>query len=62
MIRRNKMELEGKIALVTGAGGGGPGRMGKGCAMVFAREGADIVVNEGAEHNHVSRAWVEGFS
>jgi 3-oxoacyl-[acyl-carrier protein] reductase len=40
------MELEGKIALVTGAGGGGPGGMGKGCAMVFAREGADVVVND----------------
>jgi NAD(P)-dependent dehydrogenase (short-subunit alcohol dehydrogenase family) len=40
------MELEGKIALVTGAGGGGPGGMGKGCAMVFAREGADIAVND----------------
>ncbi len=40
------MELKGKIALVTGAGGGGPGGMGKGCAMVFAREGADVVVND----------------
>ena len=40
------MELEGKIALVTGAGGGGPGGMGKGIAMVFAREGADIAVND----------------
>jgi NAD(P)-dependent dehydrogenase (short-subunit alcohol dehydrogenase family) len=40
------MELEGKVALVTGAGGGGPGGMGKGCAMVIARAGADIVVND----------------
>jgi len=40
------MELEGKIALVTGAGGGGPGGMGKGIALCFAREGADVVVND----------------
>jgi NAD(P)-dependent dehydrogenase (short-subunit alcohol dehydrogenase family) len=40
------MELEGKIALVTGAGGGGPGGMGKGIALCFAREGADIAVND----------------
>jgi NAD(P)-dependent dehydrogenase (short-subunit alcohol dehydrogenase family) len=40
------MELEGKIALITGAGGGGPGGMGKGCAMVLAREGADVIVND----------------
>ena len=40
------MELEGKIALVTGAGGGGPGGMGKGIALCFAREGADVAVND----------------
>jgi len=40
------MELDGKIALVTGAGGGGGGSMGKGIALCFAREGADIAVND----------------
>jgi 3-oxoacyl-[acyl-carrier protein] reductase len=40
------MELEGKIALVTGAGGGGPGGMGKGIALCLAREGADVAVND----------------
>lgn len=40
------MELEGKIALVTGAGGGGGGGMGKGIALCFAREGADVAVND----------------
>jgi NAD(P)-dependent dehydrogenase (short-subunit alcohol dehydrogenase family) len=40
------MELKGKIALVTGAGGGGGGNMGKGIALCFAREGADIAVND----------------
>ncbi|MFC1533020.1 SDR family NAD(P)-dependent oxidoreductase [Thermodesulfobacteriota bacterium] len=36
------MELEGKIALVTGAGWG----MGKAIALTFGREGADVVVND----------------
>jgi NAD(P)-dependent dehydrogenase (short-subunit alcohol dehydrogenase family) len=36
------MELEGKIALVTGAGRG----MGKAIALTFAREGADVAVND----------------
>ncbi|HHX75348.1 MAG TPA: SDR family oxidoreductase [Firmicutes bacterium] len=40
------MLLEGKIALVTGAGGGGPGGMGRGIALCLAREGADIAVND----------------
>ena len=36
------MELEGRVALVTGASGGG---MGRSIALTLAREGADIVVN-----------------
>jgi glucose 1-dehydrogenase/3-oxoacyl-[acyl-carrier protein] reductase len=36
------MKLEGKIALVTGAGQG----IGKGIVEVFAQEGADVVIND----------------
>lgn len=36
------MKLEGKVALITGGGSG----IGQGCALVFAREGADIAVND----------------
>lgn len=36
------MELEGKIALVTGSGDG----IGKGIALTFAKEGADVAVND----------------
>jgi len=36
------MKLNGKTALVTGAGRG----IGKGCALALAKEGADIVLND----------------
>ena len=36
------MKLEGKVALITGAGSG----MGEGISLVFAGEGADIAVND----------------
>jgi NAD(P)-dependent dehydrogenase (short-subunit alcohol dehydrogenase family) len=37
------MEIRGKVAIVTGAGGGGSGRA---IALRLAREGATVVVNE----------------
>jgi len=39
---RTWMELTNKIAIVTGAGRG----MGEAIALTFAREGADVVVND----------------
>jgi 3-oxoacyl-[acyl-carrier protein] reductase len=36
------LKLEGKVALITGAGSG----MGQAISLLFAREGADIVVND----------------
>lgn len=38
----NMMKLQGKIALVTGAGRG----IGQGCALELARAGADVLVND----------------
>ena len=36
------MTLEGKVALVTGAGRG----IGKGCALEIAAAGADVILND----------------
>ena len=36
------MNLEGKVALITGAGSG----MGEGISLMFASEGADIAAND----------------
>ena len=40
--RMNQMRLEGKVAIVTGAASG----MGKSIAMVYAKEGAKVVVSD----------------
>ena len=39
----NRMGIEGKVAVVTGAASG----IGRGAALVFAREGAKVVVTAG---------------
>ena len=44
------MKLEGKVALVTGAGRGGRG-IGRSIALELAREGADIVITDYAPEN-----------
>src|SRR5687767_11841441 len=40
MIKRNVMQLKGKIALISGAGRNN----GKAIALTFAREGADLIL------------------
>jgi 3-oxoacyl-[acyl-carrier protein] reductase len=54
------MELTGKVALVTGAGGQG---MGRGIALTLARDGADIVLNyrRNAARAAANAALVERF-
>jgi len=52
----NRMGIEGKVAVVTGAASG----IGRGAALVFAREGAKVVVTDGinidvGEHFGLSR-------
>jgi 3-oxoacyl-[acyl-carrier protein] reductase len=44
------MSLEGRVALVTGAGGQG---MGRSIALTLARDGADIVLNYHRREEHV---------
>jgi NAD(P)-dependent dehydrogenase (short-subunit alcohol dehydrogenase family) len=54
--------LTGKVAVVTGAGGLG---IGQGCALMFAREGADVVgcdVNQTAADETLAIAKAEGLS
>lgn len=46
------MKLAGKLALVTGAGRG----IGLGCALEFAREGADLVMNDRASSPDLAAA------
>jgi NAD(P)-dependent dehydrogenase (short-subunit alcohol dehydrogenase family) len=40
-----RMEFEGKVVLITGAGGSGAGQ-GRAFALAFAAEGADVAVND----------------
>ena len=54
--------LKGKVAVVTGAGGMG---IGQGCALAFAREGAQVVgcdINEAAAQETLAIARAEGLS
>ncbi len=55
------LELNGKTALVTGAGGG----MGSGIAMQLARQGAHVIVNDifaDKAQDSVNQITAEGFS
>ena len=47
--------LEGKVALVTGAGG--ENGMGRGIATRLAREGADVIVNDFTAIPYPDRPW-----
>ena len=54
------MNLNGKVAIVTGSGGGGTGRA---TARRFAREGASVVVsdvNDAGGHQTVAVIEAEG--
>ncbi len=54
--------LKGKVAVVTGAGGLG---IGQGCALAFAREGADVVgcdIDQVAADETLALAEAEGLS
>ena len=45
-MKEKRLRLEGKTAIVTGAGSSGPGvGTGKATAILFAREGAKVAVN-----------------
>jgi len=45
MQQRPRFRLEGKVAIVTGAGSSGPGvGTGKATAILFAREGAKVLL------------------
>ena len=44
-MQRPRFRLEGKVAIVTGAGSSGPGvGTGKATATLFAREGASVLL------------------